>query len=300
MTTPLADGVEETTVAIQPRSVGAMPARRSINLPMWQSPVPDSLAPSDVTVRQVPTNVIVDLQQHMSRAIWRPAPGRKLGFLVEHQDELLAILFLASPVVNLGARDKALGLSADPSERGNELRHYMDLSVCVGAQPAAWYWNLGKLAAMLATTLTDEIEARYGDRIVGITTTSLWGRGSQYNRVYRFLGYTKGYGHEHIPDVEYHQMMRWLRTNSIPVPSSRFGEGSNPRMRRISAYRKASGDAVVTLRHGNLRGVYYSPAVPTSTRQEVVSRWLERWGQPRFDRLRDQPSPYVSGYEVKP
>ena len=89
----------------------------------------------------------------------------------------------------------------------------MDVSVCVGAQPIAWHWNLGKLMALLAPTLGDYVETRYpNDKFRGVTTTSLWGLSVQYNRIYKFLGYTKGHGHEHIDDETYRKMIAYLRS----------------------------------------------------------------------------------------
>ena len=254
-----------------------------------------TIDPSLIHVQQVPTNVIQDLQSRMSKAVWRPAPGRKLGFVIKHDLDILGIAFLASPVINMGPRDKALGFDADSKVKGKELRHYADLSVCVASQPFGWHWNGGKLIALLATTLGEFWEQRYGDELKGIMTTSLWGKGSQYNRIYKFLGYTKGFGHEHISDDSYHDMLDWLRANGHEVPSSSFGAGSNPRMRRIAAYRKASGDKTVTLLHGQKRGIYYRPCVPSDTRSEVIEFWLSRWGQPRFDRVGDQVAPYSDG-----
>lgn len=251
----------------------------------------------NIFVRQVSTSVITQLQSQMSKAIWRPAPGRKLGFLIEHDSDLLGIAFLASPVINMGARDKHLLFSSNPSEKGKELRNYADLSVCVSAQPFGWHWNGGKLIALLATTFGDYWQERYGDELKGIITTSLYGKGSQYNRAYKFLGYTKGYGHEHITDVEYKNMMEWMKLNNFPIPSSKFGSGSNPRMRRIAAYKKASGNKNIVLQHGKKRGIYYHPAVNPEFREKVIKDWFDRWGQPRYLRTKNLIPPYVSGLE---
>lgn len=257
------------------------------------------LDPKCIRVEQFTSGELQKIQPQISKAVWRPAPGRKLGFMVFHKNDLLGAAFLASPVINLGARDEALGLPKDSSEKGKELRHYADLSVCVATQPFGWHWNGGKLIALLATTFGDYWYERYGDELKGIITTSLWGKGSQYNRIYKFLGYTKGFGHEHISEDRYQEMMTWLRDNDIDVPSSRFGAGSNPRMRRIMAYKRASGEKALTLVHGNKRGIYYHPAESPENRQQVIDFWYERWGKPRFDRTKDLDAPYSSGLEIK-
>lgn len=265
---------------------------------LWHDSVtanPQRITPSLVRVKQVPASRAQYLQPKMSKAVWRPAPGRKLAFEIWHCDDFLGLAFLASPVINMGSRDEALGLSKDPSEKGRQLRNYADLSVCVATQPFGWYWNGGKLIALIATTFGDYWHERYGDKLNGIVTTSLWGKGSQYNRVYKLLGYTKGYGHAHIPDDRYHAMLEWMRENDVEIPSSRFGAGSNPRMRRIQAYLRASGEKGLTLQHGQKRGIYYRETVDPESRASVIEHWYERWGSPRFNRKQYEVAPYTDG-----
>jgi hypothetical protein len=245
----------------------------------------------------------------MSRAVWRPAPGRKLAFLVTHGEHLLGLIFLASPVIRLAARDDYLFPNVPKDfDYGTALRSYMDMSVCVGAQPIAWHWHVGKLCALIAPTLGDFIEQRYPDELKGVTTTSLYGRGSQYKKIYEYLGKTKGYGHEHISDEVYAGMLEKMRDAGIEIPSSKMGEGSNPRMRRIMAFKKhfphewadMFGDTPkAKMNHGNLRGVYYHEAIDPSQRRDVIEHWYERWGLPRFEQTKDQTAPYQSGLETR-
>jgi len=254
------------------------------------------IRPDDIRVLTVGSNILAHYQHQMSKAVWRPAPGRKLGFLVTQDDTLLGLIFLASPVVRLSVRDAFLGITEN---FGIALRHYMDMSVCVSTQPLGWHWNLGKLMALIAPTLGDYITARYPlDEFRGVTTTSLWGRGTQYNRIYKYLGMTKGFGHEHVSDTEYKMMVEYLRSRTIfggKLPSCSFSAGSNPRMRRIAEYRKVTCDSSVTLEHGVLRGVYYHAAVPPDLRRRVIREWYERWGRPRYERTKDRQPPYQNG-----
>lgn len=268
-------------------------------------PVTTSLTeirPYNIKLLNVGSNVIAHYQKLMSKAVWRPAPGRKLGFLVVQDDSLLGLIFLASPVIRLTARDQYLFPEASSGfNYGAALREYMDMSVCVSAQPIGWYWNLGKLMAMIAPTLGDYVTARYGGTFKGVTTTSLWGKSIQYNRIYRFLGYSKGFGHEHISDMEYKHMVDYLESRTIfggVLPSCSFSAGCNPRMRRIAEYRKVTGDESVTLEHGNLRGVYYHPAVAPESWGTVIMDWYERWGLPRYERMKDRQPPYQNGLAV--
>lgn len=162
----------------------------------------------------------------------------------------------------------------------------------------AWYWNIGKLCALVAPTLGDFIKERYpDDDFKGIITTSLYGKSIQYDRIYKFLGYTKGYGHFQVTDEQYKNMLRWLMEHNIPIPSCKFGAGSNPRMRRIQTYIKYSGDNSFTLFHGQKRGVYYHQAIPPEKRNDVIMFWYKRWGLPRYLRLKNKEPPYYSGLE---
>ncbi len=258
--------------------------------------------PQQIHVAPIPSFEVVALQKGMSRAVWRPY-GRRLAFKIKHEKSLLGIVLLTNPVITLGVRDRAMDFPTDARQRGTVLRRYADMSICVAAQPIGWYWNLGKLAAVMATTLGDEWEQAYGDPLLGIFTTSLWGakwsgKGTQYSRIYKYLGLTKGFGHEHVPEDEYQHMLRWMRSHHVEIPGSSFADPSNPRMRRILAYRKASGDETATVFHGHQRGVYSCSARPTSERPQVIKEWYGRWGLPRYLRLRDQAPPYQSGLEV--
>jgi hypothetical protein len=179
--------------------------------------------PDKIRVLTTPSSVIAFYQKRMSKADWRPAPGRKLGFLVVQDDYLLGLLFLATPVIRMTVRDDYL---FPPSVRfkwmmehnasifniGLATRDFMDLSVCVSAQPIGWHWNLGKLMALIAPTLGDFVNARYSqDTFRGVITTSVWGRSVQYNRVYRFLGLSKGNGREQYDDAAVARMVQELR-----------------------------------------------------------------------------------------
>lgn len=252
------------------------------------------LEPDRITVDEVPVRIVRRYQRVMSRAIWRPSPGRNLSFVIQHEHILLGIAFLSSPVFNLGVRDTFLDLPKDTAAKGSALRQYADMSVCVASQPIGWHWNLGKLIALLAPTLGDYWHAHYGDRLLGVTTTSLWGKGSQYNRIYKFLGYTKGYGHEHVPDDDYMKM----RQTVIADPNRRIRaprELTNGRMKVIEEYARLTGANVSSSTwHGTLRGVYFH-ASDTRSQQEVIHAWYSRWGWPRYERTKDLDPPYTTG-----
>lgn len=259
--------------------------------------VPNYLLGTDaIDVQPCELRELVRLQAVMGKGpnVWKPSPGRQMAFTVTHDDDIIGLLLLSSTVLNLGPRDRALDLPKDAKLKGKELRHYMDLAVCIAAQPLGWHWNIGKLIAMLATTLGPEYEAKYGDELKGITTTSLWGKSSQYNRVYQFLGYTSGHGHMHISEEDYARMRNWLEHND-PAKLARLTNARKDNKFGVCiAYCESSGDKSITTYHGHRRGIYYHP-VSTTPRDDVIREWFDRWGHPRYLRTLDADPPYTEG-----
>ena len=289
-----------------------------------------------IEVMRCSAGTMVKYQRQMSKAVWRPAFGRKLGFFVVHGTYLLGLIFLASPVMCLTARDNFL-FPDKPENLGLALKPYLDMSVCVAAQPVGWHWNIGKLLVLIAPTLGDVVKEQYGIEFKGVTTTSLWGANSQYNRIYKYLGETRGFGHAHISDTV-HKLMLERMEKHCPVhnpdcadpaethpcncneckrlgkihddcatPANRGGSGANSRMRRISAwikYFKHNGGLAqfglpddLNLKHEMIRGIYYHEVVPSDQRQEVIKQWYERWGLPRYLKTKDRQPPYLNGLE---
>ncbi len=304
-------------------------------------------------IGDVPVPMIKNYQKAMSKAFWNWAiVTRQIGFVVVHnplpmdpkretesmyleKSPLLGIFFFTSPVVNLGARDKFLNMPKDPAARGTELRHYAEMSICVAAQPIGWHWNLGKLLALLATTCGDYWEQKYNDELKGITTFSLWGRGSQYNRVYKYLGETKGHGTGAVSDDNYHFIVAWLSHHGFPIAPIITREmaekydniknnivtqrqydmmveklkelgmapkksATNTKMWLVNLYARASGDERFSTFHGVIRGTWYHPTQKSEDRTKVIRGWYERWGLPRYERTKDLTPPYSDGMSADP
>ena len=116
------------------------------------------------------------------------------------------------------------------------------------------------------------------------------------HNVFELDGETKHYEIKTMfEDEEYSKMIDWMKANNVDVPSCRFGAGSNARMRRIAAYNKAKG-IKASMNHGKKRGVYYSPCTNESV-EKIVKKWYDRWGKPRYERVKDKLPPYKNGLE---
>jgi len=147
---------------------------------------------------------------------------------------------------------------------------------------------------------TTIIRRRKANDWVCIFTTSLYGNGSQYNRLkfkdrllYIPIGYTSGYGTLHISNETFLAMQQLLMEKGIMV-TNRFGDGPNWRMRVIRLASDIIGfDSNILLQHSFKRGIYAVPLAENFRSflfgktdkpiyynlpmQALVKFWKERW-----------------------
>ena len=246
----------------------------------------------------------VYIRNQTSRLPYQKAPGRNIRILVYYGGKILGIIALSSPVLRLGPRDDFLKLE-NKQGKGLKLLSVVDMSACVGVQPWASRHNGGKLLAILATSkeVADYYETKYQSHgaknlksvevkekvpLKWICTTSIYGKSIQYDRIYKFLGYSKGFGTLHIANSTYDKMMKWVRMthNDDSRFSNKWGDGANSKMRRITRFLRLSGLSKenFSLVHGQRRGVYIHE-VQNKTSQELFDWWYGRWCRPRLDKM---------------
>lgn len=245
--------------------------------------------------------------------------GRRLRYLVwdESNGKLMGLIAIGDPVFNLGVRDKFIGW--DSHDRSARLVNLMDAYV-LGAIPPYNALLGGKLIACLLRSreLYDDFASTYGNttglisqkdkhaRLLAITTTSSMGRSSVYNRLkldgmeyLKPIGYTKGWGHFHIPDWLFIELRDYLRDRDHNYADQhRFGQGPNWRLRTTKAALSALGFKNDMLLHGIKREVFISQLAVNATKilqtgkgkpdltsllsaREIAESALDRWIIPR-------------------
>lgn len=237
----------------------------------------------------------------------------------------------------------------------------MDIGVCGAVQPYNALLS-GKLIALLMAS--PEVIAAYTDRytdtasviassmagrvvrrqprLVFLGTTSLYGAGSsQYNRIrmpasvaggatdaeirYHELGRTLGFGSFHFsPDTLAEFDLFWAQGHGARLVHSIFGEGVNPRLRKIRDALEAVGlNGEYILRHGDRRIIYGVPLVsnfrevligvddqpnyllpatdPSAVTRCMADYWIKRWLAPRISRagLLDQVAQHTLTYPIR-
>jgi hypothetical protein len=150
--------------------------------------------------------------------------GRSLNFIVKDKptQKYLGVICISSDFLDLTPRDKFIGWSRELKTQGGKINYTAIGSTIVPLQPLGFNYVGGKLLALLC--LSDPIqelwEKLYGDKLVSVTTTSLYGKTkagglSQYDNLdyWKPMGFTAGsVSYEPIRETRY--MIRdWLKKN---------------------------------------------------------------------------------------
>ena len=105
--------------------------------------------------------------------------GRNLFFVVEdgQTGKYLGVICISSDFLDLTPRDNAIGWSRDVKTQQGMINHTAIGSTIVPLQPLGFNYMGGKLLALLCLSddVQNEWKKRYGDTLVGVTTTSLYG-----------------------------------------------------------------------------------------------------------------------------
>jgi len=105
--------------------------------------------------------------------------GRNLFYVLtdEVTGKYLGVICISSDFLDLTPRDAAIGWSRDVKTQQHMINHTAIGSTIVPLQPLGFNYMGGKLLALMC--LSDTVQAdwkrQYGDTLVGVTTTSLYG-----------------------------------------------------------------------------------------------------------------------------
>ena len=236
----------------------------------------NTLRPKIVVVTESQEKLWTTLRIYCSTAEYNQAPGRFIKFFIvdEVSDKILGIASIASDVISISARDKFIGWTQDDKLKHKMLKHSAIGTTIVPTQPFGSNFLGGKLIAMLVTSgiVRNEWEDQTRGvsnscKLVGMTTTSLYGGFSMYNSLkwWKSVGmskgkipikpYEKGYGNWHgwlkqHMKKEYDEAMTQKKGVAGPVTGAK--------MRVLSMIFKACQIKQSEYVHGYERGVYYS------------------------------------------
>jgi len=196
-------------------------------------------------------------------------PGRNVKINVKDRvsGKLLGQISLASDVTSMAVRDNYIGWSKDNKFKDGKLNHTTIASTIVCTQPLGYNFLGGKLVAMMTTVpeVREFWKRKYGQTLVAVGTTSLYGIHSQYNGIPHFKTLGESAGKISIkPDDSIYELWHdWIKENQ-PEEYERQttqkegieGPVSGVKQRILSMIFKECGIKQSEYHHGFKRGVY--------------------------------------------
>ena len=249
--------------------------------------------------------------------------GRNLNFIVRDKPtkKYLGVICISSDFLDLTPRDNFIGWSRELKTQGGMINHTAIGSTIVPLQPLGFNYVGGKLLALLclSTPIHELWEKLYGDKLVSITTTSLYGKTkagglSQYDNLdfWQPMGFTSGsVSFEPLQDTRY--MIRdWLKVNHTrkyfewyvaKKPSGQPHKRDHKNRSLSFAYAKMKVPKDL-IRSEHARGIYFAPLYDKACEflrgecngkdmkklfntdiQSLSNIWKEKHAKPRIKQL---------------
>lgn len=204
--------------------------------------------------------------------------GRNLNFFAQDKKtgKYLGVICISSDFLDLTPRDNVIGWEREKKTQGGMINYTAIGSTIVPFQPLGYNYVGGKLLALLclSDTVQDLWKKQYGDTLVGVTTTSLYGKTkanglSQYDNLDHWLpmGFTSGsVSFEPERDTRY-EIREWLKKNHTRkyfewyVAKKPSGQPykRDHKNRSLSFTYSKLGIPKELIRSEHARGIYFSP-----------------------------------------
>ena len=204
--------------------------------------------------------------------------GRNLNFFAQDKKtgKYLGVICISSDCLDLTPRDNVIGWEREKKTQGGMINYTAIGSTIVPFQPLGYNYVGGKLLALLclSDTVQDLWKKQYGDTLVGVTTTSLYGKTkanglSQYDNLDHWLpmGFTSGsVSFEPERDTRY-EIREWLKKNHTRkyfewyVAKKPSGQPykRDHKNRSLSFTYSKLGIPKELIRSEHARGIYFSP-----------------------------------------
>lgn len=204
--------------------------------------------------------------------------GRNLNFFAQDKKtgKYLGVVCISSDFLDLTPRDNVIGWEREKKTQGGMINYTAIGSTIVPFQPLGYNYVGGKLLALLclSDTVQDLWKKQYGDTLVGVTTTSLYGKTkanglSQYDNLdhWQPMGFTSGsVSFEPERDTRY-EIREWLKKNHTRkyfewyVAKKPSGQPykRDHKNRSLSFTYSKLGIPKELIRSEHARGIYFSP-----------------------------------------
>jgi len=192
---------------------------------------------------------------------WVANPGRNMKFWVKDRntDTVLGQICLGSDVTSIKVRDAYIGWDKKNKFEQGKLNCTAIATTICSTQPGGFNMLMGKLVASLTTckTIREAWETKYGNKLIAVGTTSLYGINSMYNGIPHFktMGETTGQVRLKPDDSVYLPWNQWLK-ETHPDEHKKAISATGPKQNVINKVFKHCGIKPSAYDHGFKRGVY--------------------------------------------
>lgn len=246
------------------------------------------------------------LRIHTSSASWNQNPGRNLRFYVVHEEyetdmfgeeipvhKYLGTISLGSDFIAIGGRDAVIKWDKDDKMKHGMLKHTAMGSSIVPTQPIGYNYLGGKLISLMV--ISDVVEKawneKYAEKLVGVTTTSLYGGFSQYNNLKYWKKCKSSLGEVALePSEETYELVKEYCKTKFPEDyksyvspkDSASGGCTIPSHPKTKIMARVFKDLKIKAPKNNApRGVYWAPLYEQTN--EYLRREVDSPGEKKFD-----------------
>ena len=194
---------------------------------------------------------------------WVANPGRNMKFWVKDRgtEKILGQICLGSDVTSIKVRDAYIGWNKENKFKDHKLNNTCIATTIVSTQPGGYNMIMGKLIAALTTckVIRDGWENKYGDKLIAVGTTALYGIHSMYNGIPHFktMGETTGKVRLKPDDSVYLPWNKWLK-ETHPEEHAKAISATGPKQNILNRVFKHCGLKGKDYDHGFKRGVYFA------------------------------------------
>jgi Domain of unknown function (DUF4338) len=222
--------------------------------------------------------------------------GRNLFYAAKDRvtGKYLGVMCISSDFLDLTPRDSAIGWSRDVKTQQGMINHTAIGSTIVPLQPLGYNYMGGKLLALLclSDTVQNDWKTRYKDTLVGVTTTSLYGKAkanglSQYDGLEHWnkMGFSSGSVAFEPKRSTSKMVYEWIKEN-YPRKYFEWWEAKNlqglplkrdHKNRSLNFAYSKLGIPKELIRTEHQRGIYFSPLYNNTNeylRKEIVDEQL--------------------------
>ena len=215
--------------------------------------------------------------------------GRSLKYYIidRNSKKLLGLIELSSDFGSLGSRDKHINWTHENRFNDGKLNNTAILSTCVSVQPFGHNVLGGKLMALLACSdvVRKDWKTKYGDELLGITTTSLFGNNNptMYDSmkvIWKRLDKTNGDVIPNLP-VELFKHIKNILKKCFPKELKQAESKTTPKQKVLNLILDKYSIPRKDCTHGYERGVYFSEFYE-ETKQFLCGSYIPPILTPRY------------------